>query len=241
MPSGGGRGSYDTVPDDPSPDPLPAPKPKVVPAPAPTPAPLPQPAPSPKPELRSRPNEKTKPDPKSKPDPKPKPDLKTKPKPRTDDDQRKRKPHLGRIYVTYLKIQDQTGLVYTGRTDMVVNLDLPLLPQALLAMYTRGLRHHKDETGYSPASIDDHLDTFDVGTAVNRDFRYRDRAYLQMRGREQQSIDAYGGSWSDTDPKGLPRRTGNEQRAVDKDNPWGRRFHDAATRKWGELHPYTGR
>jgi len=29
-------------------------------------------------------------------------------------------------------------------------------------------------------------------------------------------------------------------RGVAKDNPWGRRFHDAATQLWGELHPYTG-
>jgi hypothetical protein len=28
--------------------------------------------------------------------------------------------------------------------------------------------------------------------------------------------------------------------SVAKDNPLGRLFHDAATKKWGQLHPYTG-
>jgi hypothetical protein len=107
-------------------------------------------------------------------------------------------------------------------------------------MYTRGLRHHKDETGYSPSSIDDHLDTYGVGKAVDRDYRYHDKAYLAMRGREQQAIDAYGGAWSDTDARGEPHKTGNEQRAVAKDNIWGPTFHKEATRAFGELHKYTG-
>jgi len=32
----------------------------------------------------------------------------------------------------------------------------------------------------------------------------------------------------------------NNQRGVAKENPLGRLFHDSATKRWGQLHPYTG-
>src|SRR5262249_19001622 len=159
---GAGCGSMCTVQPDPDPQPAPQPAPKPYGPPIPPPAP---PAPPP-PVLRAKqdpkPDPKRKADPKAKTDPKPEAD----PKPKLDDDTRRRKPpRLGRIYVTYLKIQDDTGLIYTGRTDMVVDLDKPLRPQAILAMKTRGLRHHKDEAGFSPSSIDEHLDVYAVGNA----------------------------------------------------------------------------
>jgi hypothetical protein len=46
-------------------------------------------------------------------------------------------------------------------------------------------------------------------------------------------------AWRLTDT-GKPYRTENAVHGVAKDNPWGRRFHDAATDLWGQLHPYTG-
>jgi RHS repeat-associated protein len=76
------------------------------------PYPLPLPSRDPSPKREARPQPTPAPDPT--------------PEPRTRDDDRRRRPNLGRIYVTYLKIQDETGLVYVGRTDMVVNLDEPL-------------------------------------------------------------------------------------------------------------------
>jgi hypothetical protein len=66
---------------------------------------------------------------------------------------------------------------------------------------------------------------------------YDDVAYWRIRGREQQLIDSLGGARSDT---GEPYRTENAVRGVAKDNPRGRRFHDAATELWGLLHPHTG-
>jgi hypothetical protein len=58
-----------------------------------------------------------------------------------------------------------------------------------------------------------------------------------IRGREQQLIDSFGGAWSDT---GQPYKTGNEKRGVDKDNAFGRIFHEHANQYFGQLHPYTG-
>jgi len=50
-------------------------------------------------------------------------------------------------------------------------------------------------------------------------------------------MDSLGGARADT---GEPYRTENAVRGVAKDNPRGRRFHDAASALWGQLHPYTG-
>ena len=49
-----------------------------------------------------------------------------------------------------------------------------------------------------------------------------------------------GGASAAVPAPGEPHRTENVVRAVAKDNPRGRRFHDAATIRWGELHRYTG-
>lgn len=81
------------------------------------------------------------------------------------------------------------------------------------------------------------LDEFDVGVAINYAKRYGDAAYWRIRGREQQLIDSFGGAQSDTRE---PYRTENARRGVAKENKLGRLFHDAATRQWGQLHPYTG-
>ncbi|WP_157758645.1 hypothetical protein [Cystobacter fuscus] len=145
----------------------------------------------------------------------------------------------GRIYATYTKYNPQTGRYYAGRTSMVVDLNKPLRPQAVAAINARDSNHHIDENDepevsrFRPAL----LDQFDVGTSIGYENRYTDVAYWRIRGREQQLIDSLGGAQSDTHP---PYRTENVQRGVAKDNPLGRLFHDAATKQWGQLHPYTG-
>lgn len=149
------------------------------------------------------------------------------------------KKKLGRIYVTYTKLNAKTGLYYVGRTSMVIDLALPLEPQAVAAVDSRDANHHIDENDdpKEPAFRQARYDMFDVGTAINYEQRYRDVAYLRIRGREQQLIDFYGGAQSDT---GKPYRTENILRAVAKANPQGRLFHAAASTQWGQLHPYTG-
>jgi hypothetical protein len=120
-----------------------------------------------------------------------------------------------------------------------VDLGKPLYPQAVAAVSARDKNHHIDEQD-EPTNVvfeDALLDRFDVGTAVNYADRYRDVAYWRIRGREQQLMDSRGGAQSDT---GNPYRTENIQRGVAKNNPLGRLFHDAATKHWGQLHPYTG-
>ncbi|MBD1556995.1 hypothetical protein HC752_08600 [Vibrio sp. S9_S30] len=53
--------------------------------------------------------------------------------------------------------------------------------------------------------------------------RYQDEAYWQIRGREQQNIDYFGGAINDRDS---PGKSGNRIRGVAKDNPNGRAFHE---------------
>ncbi|WP_160174585.1 hypothetical protein [Archangium violaceum] len=149
------------------------------------------------------------------------------------------KTRLGRIYATYTRLNRNTHRYYSGRTSMVVDLTQPLEEQVFLAVILRALNHHIDENdepkwaGFALPTIDQ----FDVGTAIDYGRRYDDTAYWRIRGRKQQLIDSHGGAQADT---GKPYRTENVVRGVAKDNPWGRRFHAAATESWGRLHPYTG-
>ncbi len=158
------------------------------------------------------------------------------PKSEPDKDTKKSR---GRIYVTYTKFNNITHRYYSGRTSMLVDLTKPLDIQAYLAVALREVNHHKDEKDEPKGATFDfgRLDVFDVGAAIDYSKRYDDVAYWRIRGREQQLIDSHGGAWSDT---GKPYRTENVVRGVAKDNPLGRRFHDAATERWGQRYPYTG-
>ncbi len=151
-------------------------------------------------------------------------------------DTRKRR---GRIYVTYTKLNTNTRRYYSGRTSMVVDLTKSLDIQASLAVTFRDMNHHVDDNDEPNGAAFDfaRVDQFNIGAAIDYDRRYDDAAYWRIRGREQQLIDSHGGAQSDT---GKPYRTENIVRGVAKDNPWGRRFHGAATERWGQLHPYTG-
>ncbi|WP_146209669.1 hypothetical protein [Vitiosangium sp. GDMCC 1.1324] len=141
--------------------------------------------------------------------------------------------------MTYRKLNKNTHRYYLGRTSMVVDLTMPLEEQAALAVIFRDMNHHIDENDDPNGAAFDsaRVDKFDIGAAIDYGRRYDDAAYWRIRGREQQLIDSHGGAWSDT---GKPHRTENVVRGVAKNNPWGRRFHDAATERWGQVHPYTG-
>jgi hypothetical protein len=158
------------------------------------------------------------------------------PKPGPDKSDKRR---LGRIYVTYTKLNKTTHRFYAGRTSMVVDRTQSLALQAIAAVLLRDKDHHMDENAEpdNAAFADAEVDRFDVGSAIDYAQRYNDVAYWRIRGREQQLIDSLGGARSDT---GEPSRTENAVRGVAKDNPRGRRFHEAATELWGLLHPYTG-
>jgi hypothetical protein len=111
--------------------------------------------------------------------------------------------------------------------------------KAIAAVLLRDKNHRMDENAEpkNAAFADAQMDRFDVGSAIDYGQRYDDVAYWRIRGREQQLIDSLGGARSDT---GEPYRTENAVRGVAKDNPRGRRFHDAATELWGLLHSHTG-
>jgi hypothetical protein len=162
-----------------------------------------------------------------------------KPNAATQADKDREEKKLGRVYVTYTKLNLQTHRYYVGRTSMVVDLKKTILLQARTAVDIRNSNHHIDESDepQAPTFQPARLDRFDVGAAVNYEKRYLDVAYWRVRGREQQLIDSYGGARSDT---GRPYQTENAVRGVAKDNPQGRLFHDAATASWGQLYPYTG-
>lgn len=158
------------------------------------------------------------------------------PKSAPDKSDRKR---LGRIYVTYTKLNTTTHRYYAGRTSMIVDLTQSLPLQAVAAVLIRDKNHHLDENlePLSAVFLPPEVDRFDVGTAVDYGQRYDDVAYWRIRGREQQLMDSLGGARSDT---GAPYQTENAVRGVAKDNPRGRWFHASATELWGELSPYTG-
>jgi RHS repeat-associated protein len=156
-------------------------------------------------------------------------------------------PQLGRIYATYTKYNVNTGLYYSGRTSMVIDLNQPWRPQAEAAVEARDANHHKNDPDFEYAV----LDSFAVGYAVNYDERYRDFAYAAIRGREQQLIDYFGqeeayiqgvdfsgGAWTDSDPD--PHLTENDVRGVAKDEVLGQAFHFASSLLFGEIAPYTG-
>lgn len=190
---------------------------------------------------------------KSDPFPDPGPEPKPKPKPKEDeDDQQKPKP--GRVYVTYTKFNSKTNRYYSGRTSAVIDLNKPWEPQAEAAVRARDANHHIDEDDEpkDPAFGPAQLDKYAVGYAVRYEERYRDIAYVAIRGREQQLIDYYGakraaelgikdfkgGAKSDTDPG--TQLTENNVRGVAKDNVLGEVFHAASNLKFRPLAPFTG-
>jgi len=128
-------------------------------------------------------------------------------------------------YVTYTKANPATGEIYVGRSAGYGT------PQAIVAARDAG--HHMTLLGFRPAV----LDQVQQGT---RPFaqRHSDPAYQAIRGREQQMIDALGGSWSDVGRGNT--RSGNAIRGVAAANPLGPVYHAAATRAFGQIAPYSG-
>lgn len=181
------------------------------------------------------------------------------PVPETEEE-KKKQPQLRRIYVTYTKKNTATGMMYSGRSSMVIDLskNIPLEQWANAAVAARDANHHIEDEAPEPKDptyTQAKLDKFAVGRAVNYSNRYKDFAYLAIRGREQQLIDGYGakrlaetgrteelknyagGAKSDT----KPAVTENSIRGVGKANKMGRYFHAAAIVYFNqEPHPYTG-
>ncbi len=128
-------------------------------------------------------------------------------------------------YVTYTKYNPVTGETYVGRSMGYGT------PAAIVAARDRA--HHMTLLGFGPAVLDE----FAVAT---RPFgsRHSDPSYRAIRGREQQMIDALGGSWSDVGRGNS--LSGNAIRGVGALNPRGRIYHAAASALFGQIAPYTG-
>ncbi len=180
------------------------------------------------------------------------------PLPQPQPDEAPRVRLAGRVYVTYTRYNTATGLTYSGRTSAVIDLNQPWAPQAEAAVRAREANHHIDERTEPTAGsfLPARIDKFAVGYAVDYGQRYRDVAYLAIRGREQQMIDYFGalrltqqgssiplltftgGAWSDTNPGA--HLTENDVRGIARDNPLGRIFHAASDLAFQPLAPYTG-
>jgi hypothetical protein len=129
------------------------------------------------------------------------------------------------IYVTYTKVNPATGEVYAGRSAGYGT------PQAIVAARDAG--HHMTALGFGPAVLDQ-------AQVATRPWltRHADPSYQAIRGREQQIIDAMGGSWSDVGRGNT--MSGNAIRGVAAANTLGRVYHAQATRAFGQIAPYTG-
>jgi hypothetical protein len=177
--------------------------------------------PVPRPESRTRVD--PRPDPQANPrtQPRPRPPIDPAPDPRTRTKQR---PQLR--YVTYTKLNTRTGRVYVGRASGYGT------PADIVARRDRA--HHMSLRGYGPALPD-------RSAPATRPFllRHLDPAYHAIRGREQQMIDAFGGSIREKGLRGT--RSGNTIRGVKKDHMLGRVYDAAASARFGRIAPYTGR
>ncbi len=138
-------------------------------------------------------------------------------------------------YVTYTKRNKITGRVYSGRT-----YGIGKSPAAVVE--NRDRNHHMDEES-PPGPFDegrkaDEFEAAKVDKALEATLafgeRHSDPAYQAIRGREQQSIDRWGGAKSDGG------NSENRIRAVRKDLPAGKTYDKAATSKFGRIHKYTG-
>jgi hypothetical protein len=76
---------------------------------------------------------------------------------------------LGRIYVTYTKLNKMTHRYYAGRTSMIVDFTQSLALQAVAAVLLRDRNHHLDENAEPGGAMFGlaQTDRFDVGTAVD--------------------------------------------------------------------------
>ncbi len=111
-----------------------------------------------------------------------------------------------------------TGEIYVGRTSGYGT------PEEVLS--NRDKKHEKlYERGFGPAVIDK-VATGEIGEKA-------------IRGREQQMIDFYGGALSDS-ARRPDAISANRIRGVDKNNPRGREYHEAANALFGEKYKYTG-
>jgi hypothetical protein len=129
-------------------------------------------------------------------------------------------------YVTYTKVNSETGQIYAGRTRGYGT------PEQIVAARDRG---HTALKGFLPAQVDEAL-TATMPLAS----RHLDPSYQAIRGREQQLIDAAGGSIREALQRGVPTRSANLIRGVSPYNPLGSVYHRAASSAFGEIASYTG-
>jgi len=126
-------------------------------------------------------------------------------------------------WVTYTKLNPMTGQTYSGRASG------PSSMTALEIVQARDLRHKAlRDDGYLDADPDEE------GVGV--------KGYAEIRGREQQLINKFGGAQSDKvnyPPSG--GISGNAIRGVARENRFGLLFDFYATQKFGRIAPYTGK
>ncbi len=158
--------------------------------------------------------------------------------PQTRTRTRRRRRRQKATYVTYTRFNVFTGETYSGRASGYG------APDQILSMAQASPRHViLTAEGFGRTR----LSTSQQGTRPVST-RHSDPAYRAMRGREQQLIDSFGGARSWGRGAGGPHITipgaittaRNTIRGVGPTNPLGRAYHNAATRAFGQIAPFTG-
>lgn len=133
----------------------------------------------------------------------------------------------------------------------MVDLDKDIYPQAKIAVELRDVNRvgQPQLNGFGDARIDVGKNgklTYGLGKAANRDNRYGDGAYWQMRGWEQQCADFHEfGTWAEPDEPEDQHQGGsspmypasNRNRPVAADNPNRYGFWTASVEAYGQLAP----
>jgi hypothetical protein len=122
-------------------------------------------------------------------------------------------PRYEQVYVTYTKVNEETGEVYSGRASMRVSTGTPLtrdLAQRVLNCRERG--HHMNLRGHGPAKLD-----------------RMTKNYFAIRGREQQLINHFGGA------KGFGGSSGNAINVISIYNPLRAVYLGASSSSFGHL------
>lgn len=106
-----------------------------------------------------------------------------------------------KVHVTYTKVDPKTGKTYSGRSSGYGR------PEDIVA--ARDAKHHMNDKGYGPAQLDKASTSKDA-----------------IRGREQQLIDAHGGSQS------TGGSSGNAINGISEANKNRDRYMDAASKEF---------
>lgn len=117
-----------------------------------------------------------------------------------------------RLFVTYIKENEETGEIYSGRASGLVSEEEVNGVSARDILAKRDASHHKNQDGFQRAEIDVYSEDSDA-----------------TRGREQMLIDFYGGA------KSLGGVSGNAINGISSRNEKREKYLNAAKKIFGGI------